>query len=325
MSVGLLKYAVALCTLVAVLPCKAMAGEQDVVVRSAWGSIAATLASATAPSDTAVLIVAGSGPTDRDGNSGLGLTSYTYKYLSDALMERGFDVLRYDKRGVGQSRVNAMAVADVRFGDFVDDAVSCVGHLRAMGYERVVVAGHSEGALIALEMAQRDDVTIDGVVLLCGPGYTLDVILKRQLAAQLIPAKIGLMFASLRIISSLDRGEMVSLKDIPAELITIFHPSSQPFIISMMECDPQQLAKQCEVPMLVVSGGRDIQVTEDNGERLAAAASAEHIVLADMCHVLKACNTTDRMEQLMTVYSDAKLPLADGLVDAIEQFVNTLR
>ena len=78
--------------------CSVVAEEREVVIACDWGDISATLNTPNGGSDVAVLIVAGSGPTDRNGNSGQGLNSYAYKMLSDELIKGGVAVLRYDKR-----------------------------------------------------------------------------------------------------------------------------------------------------------------------------------------------------------------------------------
>lgn len=303
----------------------AMSAEHEVKVECRWGDIGATLSEPDGGSDTAVLIVAGSGPTDRNGNSANVITSYCYKLLADGLCDEGLAVMRYDKRGVGQSYLPQEMVADVVFGDFVDDAVSCVGYLREAGYRRVVVVGHSEGAHIALEMAQREDAEVDGLVLLCGPGYTIDVLLQRQLAAQLMPAHIGLMLRANDIIAQLKRGETAAAESVPMELTSLFHPMVQPFLISNMQSDPQRLAASCSCPFLVVSGGRDIQVSVDNGEQLAKGENCvEHIIFEKMAHVLKDSDTLDRMEQLTTVYNNGWQPLSEGLVASIATFIDAL-
>ena len=301
------------------------ASERGVVIPAPWGSISATLATADTGSDTAVLIVAGSGPTDRNGNSGLSLNTYTYKMLSDGLVRSGYDVLRYDKRAIGESRYEVGDIAEVVFDDFVDDAALCVAYLRSLGYQRVVVAGHSEGGSIALHLALREDVAVDGLVLLCAPGYPMDAILMKQLAAQLVPQYLGLMASATNIINTLKRGEMVAEERVPCELMSLFHPSVQPYLRSYLTTDPAELIAKVECPTLIISGGRDIQVSVDNAERLfSSSKDAKHISFADMSHVLKDATTDDRIEQMLSVYTNSQLPLTEGLADAIVEFLKSL-
>lgn len=300
--------------------------SREVTIACEWGNISATLDEPTEGSDTAILIVAGSGPTDRYGNSGLGLNTYCYKMLAEELVERGVAVLRYDKRGIARSPMAKEDVPNVVFDDFVEDAVACVEYLRGEGYSRVIVAGHSEGGLIATVMVRDGEDVADGVVLLCAPGFPMDEILMSQLSAQLMPSYVGLMVRSSNIIRTLKSGERVALEDIPEELLSLFHPTVQPFLISNMQYDPAELIKWCVVPVLIVAGGRDIQVSTDNGERLRKALPTAHYALFEnMTHVLKDADTSDRMEQIMGIYTNSTLPITAGLADTIYDFVNNLK
>lgn len=299
------------------------AAEEEVQITAPWGDISATLATPEGGSDTAVLIIAGSGPTDRNGNSGLNLNTFAYKMLSDGLTAEGLAVMRYDKRAIGLSRYPAEGIPDLILDDFVDDAALCVEYLRARGYSRIILAGHSEGGVIALLVASRRSVAVDGIVLLSAAGFPMDEILRWQLSEQLIPSHIGLMVTANNLIVKLKRGEHIAEENIPEEFLALFHPHVQPFIISSMRHDPREAAARCTQPMLIVSGGRDIQVTAANGEALhAAQPRAKHLVLDNMSHVLKDAASTDRVEQLVSVYTNSQLPLSEGLVTAIAQFIN---
>ena len=266
-----------LCALFMLSVVTVSAQQREVVVECEWGKISATIDMPEAGSDTAVLIVAGSGPTDRNGNSAAGLNTFCYKMLSEALAEGGYAVMRYDKRAIGLSPIPAEDVPNLVLEDYIDDARTCVEYLRNDGYERVVVAGHSEGGLIALALAAEEECCLDGVVLLCAPGYNMAEILNYQLSQQLVPAYMGLMVKSTTIINSLKAGNRVAIEDIPNELLGLFHPTVQPFIISNMHYEPTELAAKCRVPMLIVSGGRDIQVSVSNGNRIHGANPAAAI------------------------------------------------
>ena len=303
--------------------CTVVAQEREVVIACDWGDISATLNTPEAGCDVAVLIVAGSGPTDRNGNSGQSLNTYTYKMLSDNLVKGGIAVLRYYKRAIGRSRLNDPAtIPNLVFGDFVDDAARCVDYLHSEGFKKVVVAGHSEGGEIALHLALREDVAVDGLVLLCCPGFPMDQILNAQLSAQLVPQHVGLMVTATTIIKRIKAGESVPVESIPQELLSLFHPSVQPFLCSSMAFDPAELMSRVEQPTLVISGGRDIQVTKENADRLMAGAKrGEHLHFEQMTHILKDADTNDRIQQLVNVYVNANLSLTEGLSEAIIKFV----
>lgn len=314
------------CVVAACMASVAVAQQREVEVECHWGKISATIDLPAESAHTAILIVAGSGPTDRHGNSAAGLSTYSYKMLGEALAKDGVAVMRYDKRGIGLSPIPAEDVPNLVFEDYIDDARTCVEYLRNEGFERVVVAGHSEGGLIALALAAEDECCLDGVVLLCAPGYNMAEILNYQLSQQLVPAYMGLMVKSTNIINALKAGNMVAEADIPKELIGLFHPTVQPFIISNMRYEPTLLAAECRMPMLIVSGGRDIQVSLANGKRIhEAQPAAEHVVFENMTHVLKDADTSDRVMQLMSVYTNANQPLTEGVAVKIAEFINNIK
>jgi pimeloyl-ACP methyl ester carboxylesterase len=133
----------------------------------------------------AVLILAGSGPTDRNGN-GPQLSTDTYRKLAEGLAAAGIRSLRYDKRGIGESRAMVTREDDLSFDDFVLDAVIAARDLsQRPGVSAVVLAGHSEGAILALAAAPRTDAR--GIVLLCAPGRDLIEIIRAQLKGKLPP------------------------------------------------------------------------------------------------------------------------------------------
>ena len=162
------------------------AAEREVLIDCPWGTISATLATPESATETVLLIVAGSGPTDRNGNSSLNLNTFCYKMLSDNLTAQG------------RSHLPAEATEEtLTFDDYVADARCCVEYLRSEGYRHIVVVGHSEGGNIALHLSTEPSA-VDAAVLLCASGHPIDVILLRQLSAQLMPAHIGLMLRSNR-------------------------------------------------------------------------------------------------------------------------------
>ena len=134
---------------------------------------------------------------------------------------------------------------------------------------------------------------------------------------------MGLMVKSTTIINSLKAGNRVAIEDIPSELLGLFHPTVQPFIISNMQYEPTELAAKCRVPMLIVSGGRDIQVSVSNGNRIYDAnPAAEHRIFENMTHVLKDADTSDRVAQVMGIYSNANLAITEALTPTIIEFLN---
>lgn len=306
-------------------PLAATAVERPVKLARDFGALYGTLRTPDDGASTVVLLVAGSGPTDRNGNNPLGVGGNSYLLLAEALEEAGIASLRYDKRAIGTSRLDdPSTLADLSFDMYVDDAAALADYLAGEGFRRVVVAGHSEGALIALCAAQRTEA-IAAVVSLAGAAYTVDEVLRVQLARQLAPARMDLMVEAEQILARLKRGERVDMTHCAPELQGLFNASVQRFLITQMRHDPQREIRAAACPVLVVGGDNDLQVPADHAEALAAAQPrARKVVVAGMTHTLKHSDDRTLAGQLRTVYADASLPLAEGLVEPIVAFIGGL-
>ena len=306
-------------------PLAATAAERPVQLARDFGTLYGTLRTPDDGASTVVLLVAGSGPTDRDGNNPLGVGAGTYKLLAEALDEAGIASLRYDKRAIGSSRLDdASTLADLTFDMYVDDAAALADYLAGEGFGRVVVAGHSEGALIALCAAQRTG-SIAAVVSLAGTAYPIDEVLRIQLARQLAPARMDLLVEAEEILARLRQGERVDMTYRARELQPLFNASVQRFLITQMRHDPQREIRAVACPVLVVGGDNDLQVPADHAEALATAQPrARKVVVAGMTRTLKHSDDRTLAGQIRTVYADASLPLAEGLVEPIVAFIGGL-
>jgi pimeloyl-ACP methyl ester carboxylesterase len=305
----------------------ARAAEREISIDRPWGQLHGTLAQPDAGSDVAAVIIAGSGPTDRNGNSPLGISTDCYLMLARAFERQGIASLRYDKQGIGASRYTnpGFSHEKVRFRDFIEDAGACAAWLKEAGFKRVVLVGHSEGSLIAL-VAASETPAVDGVVSISGAGLPIGRILMTQLKAQLADYKPEMIPTTEAIVSRLEEGREVPPSDVPQELRALFNPSVQPFLISQMRYDPREVIRTVAQPVLVVSGDNDIQVAPDNARMLAdAQPRAEVCIIEGMTHVLKQSAETDRQKQAMTVYTNRELPLSEKLVDVAVAFVKKLK
>jgi pimeloyl-ACP methyl ester carboxylesterase len=256
------------------------------------------------------LLIAGSGSTDHDGN-GPQIKPATLKKLSEQLAARGIATLRYDKRGVGEWKPEFGRPEDFRFKDFVDDAVALVGYLRASGkFSRVVLAGHSEGGLVAILAARR--VPADRLVLLATAARRQGDLLKAQLEKQLSPE----MFAPIaKAIDSIMAGQIVD--PLPPGLS--IPPPLQPGLASAFTEDPVDPLKLIEQPILIVAGGRDRQVARLDFAALSAAAStAKTLWIPDMNHVLN--DVTDDADDL-AAYNQSERALDAALIDSVGTFI----
>jgi pimeloyl-ACP methyl ester carboxylesterase len=259
-----------------------------------------------------VVSIAGSGPTDRDGNQPR-LKNDSLRLLGQGLAAEGIAVLRYDRRGIGQSRKTAPKEEDLRFDILADDAAAWVKLLRQdKRFSQVGIIGHSEGALVAVLAAQR--APVDALVSLAGAGRSIPLALREQLKKNLTR---DLQEKSDKIIDELAAGRTVP--DPPRQLAALFRPSVQPFLISKFKYDPAKEIARLKMPVLIVQGTTDPQTPLADAKLLAAAKKdARLVVIEGMTHTLKKAAT--QVEQFKA-YFDPSVPLAPELVKEVAAFL----
>lgn len=260
------------------------------------------------------ILIAGSGPTDKDGNSlTLAGKNNSLKMLAEELKAKGIAVIRYDKRGVGDNAALAKAESELRFDDYAEDAAAWIRFAKEdERFTDVSVIGHSEGALVGLVAANQQG--LDSYISLAGVGRTADDLLREQLST--LPAD---QFEEAQaILDQLAQGKTVD--EVSPELQQIFRPSVQPYLQSWMAYDPIAQAETLNAEALFVGGTHDLQVPADDARLLHEAKSGSELLIVDgMNHVLK--SVPDDEEANLAAYADPELPLADGLVDAIAEFL----
>lgn len=263
-----------------------------------------------------VLIIAGSGPTDRNGNSALvpGKNN-SFRMLAEGLAANGIASLRYDKRGVGESAKAAVSESDLRIETYMDDAAAWCKQLREdPRFSGVVIAGHSEGSLIGMVAAKRCNAT--AFISIAGAGRPAGSVLRRQLVGKLTP---DLARTSETILEGLEQGKTTSV--VPESLMVLYRPSVQPYMISWLKYDPVKEIAELKIPTLVVQGTTDIQLISEDARRLVALRrDASVAIIEGMNHVLKSVPADDIAKQGAS-YGDPSLPLAPGLVEKIVKFV----
>lgn len=263
-----------------------------------------------------VLLHAGSGPTDRDGNNAR-MKNDSLRMVGAALAEAGLACLRIDKRGIAASAKAMTREDDLRLTTYSDDVVAWVGWLRKdKRFGRVGFIGHSEGSLIGTIAAPA--ARFDAFVSLCGPGRTIGDLLREQLKKNL-PAELN--DKCVLVIAELEAGKVV--KEVPKELAPLFRPSVQPYLISTLTPDPVKELAKVECPVLVVSGSTDIQVTEDDYKLLAGCKKGvKGVRIEDMNHVLKEVKSPLKVVQMLS-YTDPKQPLHPKLAGELTGFLKT--
>ncbi|MFJ7978897.1 alpha/beta hydrolase [Lysinibacillus xylanilyticus] len=278
------------------------------------GELTVALQKASKDPTPVALIIAGSGPTDKDGNSALAGKNNSLKMLAEGLAKDGIATVRYDKRGLGDNQSLLTKEEDITIDQYVDDAVQVINTLLAdNAYSSVHIIGHSEGSLIGLLAAQKTKV--ESFVSIAGSGRPVDEILLEQLKGQLSPE---LLKESTDALASLKKGELV--KNVSPELQSLFRSSIQPYMISWLKYNPASALAKVNSRVLILQGTTDLQVVATDAEALKKGKpDAKLVYLEGMNHVLKNA-PADRTENLAT-YSDPSLPLHKELQPAIQQFI----
>jgi alpha-beta hydrolase superfamily lysophospholipase len=253
-------------------------------------------------SDTLAIIVAGSGPTDRDGNNPLGISWGPLRALAQGLAARGMASLRYDKRGIGASEMRTPESA-VTFATMVDDAEAILRAGKSSGpFKKIVVMGHSEGALIALALAQRN--AMDGVALLSVPGKNPLETLRDQLARKVPAAELAWFDQFWKALR-----EGTEPPPAPNALFErMFSPSVRPFLRSLVDIDPPSLLRAMPkaLSVVVIQGSRDAQVEAKDARKLADGRPGTRFVLIpEAGHLLSRIGTDGKEPRIADEVFDA--------------------
>jgi dienelactone hydrolase len=265
----------------------------------------------TSKNKTLTILIAGSGPTDRNGNQ-RGLENNSLQMLATVLTNVS-DVFSYDKRIFAQMKTGNIKEEDLKFTDFSNDLIDVINYFKKLyKYKKIVLAGHSEGSTIAMLAMNH----ADAFVSIAGAGKPIDEILKEQLSKQL--PQLNEEVAT--ILTELKNGKTTDVTN--PYLQAIFRKSVQPYMISWIQTNPVELIKNIQKPILILNGNKDLQVTEENAKLLQDAnPKSKIIILENMNHVLKKIiNDSDNYLS----YTSPTFPIHEGLVDAMKKFIQEL-
>lgn len=289
--------------------------EEDYDLAVEGGSIYGTLTLPEGEGPFKVAIIhPGSGPTDRDGNSAIAGSNNGLKMIAQELANNGIASIRYDKRGIAESMGLIKSESELVFEDYVNDLVLWVEKAGSDDrFSNIYLIGHSEGALISAAAATKSQVS--GFVSLAGVGEPAYDTLIRQLSSQ--PKEITDLTTP--IIMELKEGRTV--KEVPEMLQSLFRDSVQPYLISWFKYDPAKVYGDINVPVLIIQGDNDLQVTVEDARMLGDGADMDPVIIEGMNHILKEAPTDP--EGNMKTYQDPKLPLHPQLMDKIISFINS--
>lgn len=290
--------------------------ETELLLNTPTGNISGTLTIAEKENKTPVIIIIpGSGAPDRDGNTPPILLTNTYKMLSEESAKNGISSLRYDKRGVGKSKTAITSESELRFEDYLDDVTRWISLLKTDNrFSKIILLGHSEGSLIGILAATG--ANISAFISIAGAGKSADKLLKEQFKN--LPPQ--LLAESNKIIDNLKVEKPIS--KVNPQLFSVFRPSLQPYLISWIKYDPALEITKLEMPVLLIQGTTDLQVSVNDVELLSKAKpDAQLVIIENMNHLLKK-SSSDMKENLAT-YRNPELLIKPELIDKIVKFIKT--
>jgi uncharacterized protein len=277
--------------------------------------IKGTLISSAEKSKTnLIIIIAGFGPTDRDGNQA-SLKNNSLKFLAESIADAKNDVFRFDKRMFAQAKSGKLDEKTLSFEDMIVDVKDIIKYFKAnYKYKKIIIAGHSEGSLIGMISANGN---ADAYISISGPGRPADEIVEEQIAKQ-APAMKDEVHNNFVL---LKKGQTFENKNFL--LASLFRESVQPYLISWIKYNPQVEIKKLKIPTLILNGTKDIQVGVSEAELLKKAKpDAQLEIIENMNHVLKEIKGDDK--EGMAAYSNPDLPIIKPLIEKIKNFVSKL-
>ncbi len=271
----------------------------------------------------AAVLVSGSGPIDRDSNMKRARID-VMRQVAEHLADRGIASLRYDKRGVGESEGEYKATG---FHDNVDDARSAVAALRdrpEIDPESVFVVGHSEGALIAIELAS--DASLAGAVLLAGTAQSGKAVLRWQ-AAQLagsLPTPVKLIMKVLRQdLAKTQEKRFAQLEATTTDIARIqMVRVNAKWFREFMAHAPADSLRRVAVPVLAITGSKDVQADPADVSRMEelVPTAFEGRVLDDVTHLLR---SDDGPASTKTYRKQMKRPVDPQLLELVSSWIDS--
>lgn len=285
--------------------------ESDITLKTTTGDILGSLCIPEGASKFPLaIIIAGSGPTDRNGNNPA-MTNNSLMQLAHGLSNNNIASLRFDKRGIAKSAAAGLDENALRFETYVDDVKAWISMMKKDArFSRIILIGHSEGSLIGMLASD----SCDKYISIAGPGNPADIILKEQLK----PQGQAIQDMCYPLIDSLKAGK--TLTNVNPLLYSLFRPSVQQYMISWFRYNPSIEIAKIKIPILIIQGNNDIQVPITEAELLHASNPKSRLLLVDsMNHIFKIVEN-DYNKNLAS-YSNPELAISDKMLQNIIAFI----
>lgn len=262
-----------------------------------------------------VIIIPGSGPTDRNGNS-VATKNNSLKLLAEGLAEKNIASYRYDKSVLSLKKEDKFSIDSLKFNDFINETKAVIQYFKSKNnFSKIIVAGHSQGSLVGMVASENK---IDAFISIAGAGRPIDEVLTEQIEKQ----APFLVDETKRVLSELKKGNTVA--DFNPFLASLFNKSVQPFLISWLKYNPQIEIKKLTIPTLIINGTKDIQVKTLDAELLHKANTTSQLVLIkNMNHLFK--EIKGEQSENIASYSNPDLPIMNNFIDSISTFINNLK
>jgi pimeloyl-ACP methyl ester carboxylesterase len=247
-------------------------GDEPVVVPSIGFNLAATITKPTAGAAAlpAVILIGGSGPTDRDETvAGIPI----FGQIARDLVAAGFAVVRYDKRGIGQSGGRAESATIADYAEDARQVLLWLERQKGIDKERIALVGHSEGGLVAMLTAGRERGRVSAIALLGTPSASGNDIVLEQQKHMLAKMPIDDEQRAEKILLQENINKAVikgtGWRDIPE---AARRAADTPWFYSFLTFNPERAMNDTRQPVLIVQGELDVQVMPDHADKLAAMA-----------------------------------------------------
>ena len=256
-----------------------------------------------------IIWVHGSGPVDRNGNQPAQNVKANYiKQFRDSINKKDIAFYSYDKRTANKN--NSKLLANTKITDFAVDVEKVITYFKnEKHFSKIILVGHSQGSLIAMMAAKE----VDKYISIAGAGEQIDETIIKQITKNNAPLGIAArkQFDTLRV-----KGK---IKTVHPFLMSIFGKPNQPFLYDWMQLNPKTEIKKLTIPILIINGDKDIQVSIEDAKMLHAAnTDSKLVIIENMNHVLK---DIQKEEDNLKSYYSSEYQISDKLIKTISLFI----